>query len=286
MLFILLKIKSKIFCLLPRKLSLFIGKVLGLFLYYLVPIRKRVALINLKTAFPSKKHKELNDILKKCYIHFGILVSEFLRLPKLNKTKISNMINLDSHTKKLLDKNNPSIIMTGHFGNWELFLPLLGYNNYRVSGVAQIQKNKSGQKFFNWLRKCTNTNVIQKKESISAINKSLNDGNYLLLVSDQYAGKKGTINNFFNTPTSTPKGAAIFNAKKNVPIILIFIFMNPDYTYSLYSKPLVIESNNQSNDEQIININQYYNDELENIIKKYPEQYFWFHKRWDRKLYK
>ena len=219
-------------------------------------------------------------------MHFGMLISEFLRLPKLNKKNIKKCIHLDSNTKKLLDENKPSIIMTGHFGNWEMFLPLLGYNNYNVSGVAQIQKNQTGQKFFNWLRECSNTTVIQKKDSIKSINKTLKDGNYLLLVSDQYAGSRGTINRFFKMPTSTPKGAAIFNSKKNIPIILIFIFMNDDYSYSILSKQLKVESANQSKDEHIASINQAYNDELEKIIIKYPEQYFWFHKRWDRSIYK
>ncbi len=215
-----------------------------------------------------------------------MLISEFLRLPKLNKNNILNSISLDLNTKKLLDKNKPSIIMTGHFGNWEMFLPMLGYNDYNISGVAQIQKNRHGQKFFNWLRKCDNATVIQKKDSIKAIHKTLDAGNHLLLVSDQYAGKKGTINHFFKMPTSTPKGAAIFNSKKNIPIILIFIFMNEDYSYSIFSKELVVASSNKSKGEDITLINQVYNDELEKIITKYPAQYFWFHKRWDRGLYK
>ena len=286
MLFILLKIKSRLFCIFPRRLSLFLGRILGGFLYFAVPLRKKVALINLKTAFPEKNDTEIKRILKRCYMHFGMLISEFLRLPKLNKKNIHKNINLDLNTKKLLNENKPSIIMTGHFGNWEIFLPMLGYNGYNVSGVAQIQKNKNGQQFFNWLRECDNTTIIQKKDSIKSINETLNKGNHLILVSDQYAGSKGTINHFFKIPTSTPKGAAIFNSKKNIPIILIFIFMNSNYSYSIYSKLLIVPSKEQSKDDHIISINQAYNDELEKIIIKYPEQYFWFHKRWNRKIYK
>ena len=62
--------------------------------------------------------------------------------------------------------------------------------------------------------------------------------------------------------------------------------MNSDYSYSIYSKPLIVPSKEQSKDDHIISINQSYNDELEKIIIKYPEQYFWFHKRWNRKIYK
>ena len=286
MLFSFLKLKSRLFSALPRFLSLFLGRGLGLFLYFIVPLRKRVALINLKVAFPEKTNYERKQILKKCYMHFGMLVSEFLRLPKLNKSNISNIIKLDFNTKKLLGNNRPSIIMTGHFGNWEMFLPVLGYNNYKVSGVAQVQKNKAGQKFFSWLRECPNTNIILKKSSIKSISDTLDNQNHLILISDQYAGSKGTENIFFNHLTSTPKGAAIFHSKKNVPIILIFIFMNTDYSYSIYSKELISKNEKGNQKLDIADINQIYNKELEKIIVQNPEQYFWFHKKWDRKIYK
>ena len=286
MLFSFLKLKSRLFSVLPRFLSLFLGRGLGLFLYFIVPLRKRVALINLKVAFPEKTNYERKQILKKCYMHFGMLVSEFLRLPKLNKSNISNIIKLDFNTKKLLGNNRPSIIMTGHFGNWEMFLPVLGYNNYKVSGVAQVQKNKAGQKFFSWLRECPNTNIILKKSSIKSISDTLDNQNHLILISDQYAGSKGTENIFFNHLTSTPKGAAIFHSKKNVPIILIFIFMNTDYSYSIYSKELISKNEKGNQKLDIADINQIYNKELEKIIVQNPEQYFWFHKKWDRKIYK
>ena len=284
LLFVCLKLKSRIFCILPRSLSLIIGKGIGLLLYYFGPLRKRVAITNIGIALPQKTPSEIQSILKKCYIHFGMLISDFLRLPRLNEKNISDIINLDSTTKKLLEENTPSIIMTGHFGNWEMFLPVLGYNGFNITGVAQIQKNKAGEKFFNWLRNCKNSTLIAKKNPIKEINKILDKGNHLLLVSDQNAGARGTINNFFGMPTSTPKGAAILNTKKNIPIIMVFIMMNSDYSYSMYSKELITQSSSKT--QRIIDINQTYNNELEKIIKKHPEQYFWFHKKWSKKNYK
>ena len=61
--------------------------------------------------------------------------------------------------------------------------------------------------------------------------------------------------------------------------------MNSDYSYSIYSKELVLESESDIKNQKIIDINQVYNDELEKIIIKHPEQYFWFHKKWDKKYY-
>ena len=286
MLFYILKIGSKILSILPRTICLYAGIILGYAMYWLFPLRKKVALTNLRIAFPQKSSSELKNILKKCYIHFGILSFDFMRLSKLNKNNINQLIKLDETTKNILDENNPSIIMTGHLGNWEMLLPLLGYNNYKSAGVAQIQKNKSGEKFFNWIRSCDNTKLIPKKSSINKMSQALDENYFLILASDQNAGKNGTLNSFFNEPTSTPKGGAIFHIKKNIPIIILFIIMNKDYTYSIKSKKLEVNFDNIKNDEKINIINQNYNIALEKLVIKHPNQYFWFHRKWDKKHYK
>ena len=61
--------------------------------------------------------------------------------------------------------------------------------------------------------------------------------------------------------------------------------MNKDYTYSIFSKKLHIDFKNQSTEEKIFNINQAYNKALQKAIIEHPEQYFWFHKKWNKKNY-
>ena len=62
--------------------------------------------------------------------------------------------------------------------------------------------------------------------------------------------------------------------------------MNADYSYSIHSKELIPNNENRNQKLNIKEINQIYNQELEKIIVQNPEQYFWFHKKWDRKIYK
>ena len=118
------------------------------------------------------------------------------------------------------------------------------------------------------------------------MSQALDENYFLILASDQNAGKNGTLNSFFNELTSTPKGGAIFHIKKNIPIIILFIIMNKDYTYSIKSKKLEVNFDNVKNDEKINIVNQNYNIALEKLVIKYPDQYFWFHRKWDKKHYK
>ena len=196
---------------------------------------------------------------------------------------LSSVVNVPINSVELMKSKSGGIILTGHLGNWEYIGPMLSIHNIKSAGVALIQKNSQSDRFFNELRISENMKVIPVNSGSKVMIEHINEGYYLGLVSDQNAGERGTINNFFNMPTSTPKGAAILNTKKNIPIIIIFIIMNSDYNYSIYSKELITQGNSKT--QKIININQAYNDELEKIIIKHPEQYFWFHKKWDKKHY-
>ena len=67
---------------------------------------------------------------------------------------------------------------------------------------------------------------------------------------------------------------------------MLFILMNKDYSYSIKSKILTVEFDEGTNEEKINIINQNYNIELEKMVRDYPNQYFWFHRKWDKKHYK
>ncbi len=115
--------------------------------------------------------------------------------------------------------------------------------------------------------------------------KTINNGHLLALASDQNAGNKGVPIKFFNHHSSIPRGASYFYYKTKCPIYIGFCILKKDFSYEFKLKQ--IESKNLS--EQIndlnIEINTIYSNILENEIIKYPDQYFWFHKKWDKKVY-
>ena len=86
----------------PRILSLFIGRNLGLFIYYFIPIRKRVALINIKDNLPELNHNEQLSVLKNTYKHFGMILIDFLRSKKLGG---DNVLTVDVISEFLLKLN-------------------------------------------------------------------------------------------------------------------------------------------------------------------------------------
>ena len=137
--------------------------------------------------------------------HFGMVLVDFLRMPSLTKKNIKTIFSFDDDTIELLNSCDGGIIMTGHLGSWEMFIPGFGLNDFPMSIITQTQKNKDGDKFFNWIRNKENTNLIPKKKSKEIMRQVLDDNKFLGLASDQNAGKYGIEVPFFNSMVSSSR---------------------------------------------------------------------------------
>jgi len=116
--YIFLKFVSWKFQLFPRKWSLFFGRVLGLFFYYIIPLRKSVALKNISIAFPDQSKSENNQLVRDCYCHFGMILADFFRLPTVTEENDIEIVNIPSESIELFTQKQGGIILTGHIGNW------------------------------------------------------------------------------------------------------------------------------------------------------------------------
>ena len=215
-------------------------------------------------------------------MHYGLLMMEFIRQATRGINK--NIYNLDNQTLKVLKYDKGIILMTAHLGNWEIILPIISlYKKMMV--VVREQNNNGGDKFFNKARNFKNITLISKKGSKKAMVKSLLNNSVLGLASDQNAKDKGVLINIFNKPASIPKGAGHFYSMTKSKIAVGFSILNKKLNYDFKLRFIQLEDNIEQKDQLIVKINEIYSRMLEIEIKKYPEQYFWFHKKWDKAIY-
>ena len=247
---------------------------LASFVYNFVPIRKKEAFKNIKTAFPEMNHHWINKQLKGSYQIVINNFIDFLSLPNSYqqiKYKIENQNIFD----KAIKKEKGLILLTAHFGLWEKWGAWFGMNNYPIWGVIQKQANKGADLFFKEIRESYGMNHIYRKSSINKIYELIKKKKIVILASDQDARKNGVRVSFFNKPTYTPKGAAKFHIKTDAPMVFSFSHMEPDGTIVISFSEIKIKSN-----LSVENISQIYTNKLEKIIKRYPDHYFWFHRKW------
>ena len=284
--YILLKIVSWAFQIFPRALALFVGRTLGSFFYYFVPLRKSIAIKNLEIAFPDWNLDKRKSLLHSSYRHYGMVLVDFFRLPQVKRKQDKTIVNIPTESIELIKQYSGGIILSGHIGNWEYIGPSLGINNIKCAGVSQIQRNSLSNQFFNELRRSENVKIIPIDSGSKVMIQSILDGYYLGLISDQNAGEKGTEAQFFNSPVSVPKGAAAFHLKTNTPILVGFCILYGDYSYHLSFQELDVQGLPEKSNEIIVEINRRYSKLLEETVKEYPQQYFWFHRKWARENYK
>ena len=260
----------------PSKQYYYANK-LGSICYQLLKIRQKEARKNISIAFPKLSEKKRENILKDTYRFFIYSSMQFLSLPK-SITHGNISVNGTQYLKEALDKNKGVLLVSGHFGLWELILGWFGINKYSLLLIGQKQKNVGADRFINELRKNNGIKILPRKSSLELMYSALENNDILTLASDQDAKKSGIFINFFGVKASTPKGAALFHLKSKSPIIFVTCHMESINKYILNIEP--VKTQNKS-DIESITIS--YTRLLENVIKKHPEQYFWFHRRWKTK---
>ena len=251
-------------------------KLAQLFYNHLV-IRQKEARKNIAIAFPRYSEARRELILKNSYIFFIRNTMQFLSFPKgFQNAHIT--VNGKEYLDKALTKKKGVILVTGHFGVWEIMLAWFGLNQYSMLVVGQKQKNSGADTFVNQLREDTGIKMIPRKSSLEFMYEALARNNILTLASDQDAKKRGIFVKFFSLPASTPKGAGRFHLEYGSPLIFVTCHLERPNNHVLDILPIPTDSNSN-----IASITQSFTLMLENIITAYPEQYFWFHRRWKTK---
>ena len=246
-------------------------------MYYVLALRKKDSAKNIAIAFPNKRIQSQNKILKNTYAFFAKSFLQFLALPKSYR-----FVKVDVKGKNLLDnaiKNGNGVILaTGHFGKWEIMSSWLGYAGYESFAVAQHQGNRGADLFFRNLREKTGMAVIYRKSSLKNMYRILDENKILILASDQDSKSRGVFVNFFNKPASTPKGVARFHLETQSPILFITCHLGKNGQYTIHIQPVT-----PNGEPTVESITQAFTNLLEEKIRQFPEQYFWFHRRWKSK---
>ena len=258
-----------------RKLHILSQNIASILFNY-IPKRKNTALKNLKIAFPDKSDEWINTTLEKCYSFFTYNFLQFLAFP-FDPNSIEIEVVGKKYLNNAINENSGTVLVSAHFGSWEILGYWFGINNYPLVGIAQKQKNKGANLFFEEKRQLSGTKQVYRKSSMDSLYEILNANKILGLVSDQDARGKGVFVDFFNKPASTHKGAALFHLNTNASLIFGICVQKDIEKYRVEFIP--INPKKKSTED----ITQLYTTIIEQSIKKYPEQYFWFHNRWKTK---
>ena len=268
----------------PQRLAYAIGDLVGDLFFYVIRTRKKVALNNLTQCFGSEKSKqEIKKILLRHYRHLGRVLMEFARIPLLKRETILEQIPIKNieYLREFLSQDKGMFVMSGHFGNWEYMAAAIANVGPQLYCIFKEQKNLAVDNVIKQFR--INVGMIPFKvrgEAAKGILKVLREKGVVLIVNDQDAGRKGEMIDFLGKPASTSRGPALIAIKHRVPVIMAFGVRERDGFIKIHLEKFP-DIEQFSNDEH--GVRQFlieYNKIVEKYIRKYPEQWFWMHRRW------
>lgn len=284
--FIIFKIFVFIVRSLPFRLSQRLGRLFGIFAYHFIPYRKKVALDNLRNSFPEKSEKEIRKILKMAYVNFFITIFEFINFPKLKVDDFKKFVrfeNLD-YAKDALKIGNGLILMSGHFGNWELSAIASAIEIGKpLNVIVKTQRNRLVDAEINKWRCWFGNRVIPMERAFRESLRILSDGGIVALLADQSAPREGLYVNFLGRPASTFAGPAVMSIKSKAPIVMGFAIRDKNFNYRIVFEKLNFDFAGENEDEMILKLTQMHTSMLEKYVRLYPDHWLWFHRRWKHK---
>ena len=257
------------------------GAVLGGLAFDLVRFRRAVTLTNLEShlhlAGPHGSHVEVG---RRSYANFGRALVEFARLPTVDAAYIKRYIELRGldNLDRAKQDGKGAILVTGHFGSWELMGCILARLGYPVTFVVGIQRNPLVQDLMNGLRREVGIEIIEIS-STHRIAHALRNGRFLAMLCDQDAGTKGVFVRFLEDPVSTVQGPARLAIMTGAPIIPGFIIRLGGSKHRIVIEPPV-GAGPAGGKETVTSLTQAYTSVIESFVKKYPDHWLWAHRRW------
>jgi KDO2-lipid IV(A) lauroyltransferase len=239
---------------------------------------------NLAIAFPHHTEAENLKLREDIYRHFSSIFVEIIflfmkRKPEriLKKIEVNNI----EIITKALAQNKGVLMFSAHFGNWELIPYILSpMVNMRLAVIARELDNPLIEQKVLRFREKMGSDVIYKKNAVRSVLKNLEENRLVCMLIDQNTiEREAVFVDFFNNPAGTVPTIARIHLKKECPVIPFFLHYEEDrIVLDMLEEVRFKPTGNMEND--IRQLTQECTSIIETFVRKYPEQWLWFHDRW------
>ena len=275
----------------PAPISLRIGDLLGQTVFYLSK-KRRVAYINLKNALGDQLSPKARwKIVRTHYGHIAQNAVEVMSFRKMTREYAEKHIKINGleRFQDLVKSKQGGVLLTGHFGNWELLQVVAGLLGTPIHVLAREQKFPKLNELLNQQREIHGAVAVNRGAGLRALIRALREGKLIGVLGDQSAGKtEGMILPFLGRKTSVPVGAFELAIRTHAALMPCFMVRKANGEHEIFVEKALEDEPGKSNEDRVLSLSRQYLDVLEHFISKYPEQWLWENKRWkyswDRKI--
>ena len=278
-----LKILSRLFCRIPRTKALALGmKMVHLFAFF-NSRRKAVCFKNMEILLGKDiSEKEKERIFSGMYRHFGKFIGDFMRLPLYKKEWPAHLIDYEGKEEFLsaYGRGKGIILITAHFGFWEFPFACLNQMGVKGSAIVKDIRNRGLNRFIMEQRDMGNVFALHKKNSAQEILKNLKKGELVGFILDQNMNTDyGVFVDFGSEKACTLIAPALLAARYEIPVFGAFVVRTAEDRFRMIFTPEIqlVKTGNRAGD--IAANTQIFSNVILSMIRQYPEQWIWLHKR-------
>jgi KDO2-lipid IV(A) lauroyltransferase len=259
-----------------------LGNAAGRIVYALTPRRQRRADRNLVTIFGDRfDASQRKRIRLQSTQNLAKTMLELFRLPAMSDAEWGRQVTVRGreHVDKAFAEGRGAVLVTAHFGNWELVAATCARLGWVGKVVARDANDPATAAIINSARNSVGVQVLAREE-IREMLRTLRKPNFLGILPDQHALSGGIWVDFLGRPASTFTGPATLARATGAAIIPCFGRRRPDDTIDVYLLPPLELPRSEDREADVRAGTEVLNGVLGNEIRKHPEQWVWLHNRW------
>ncbi|MCD6361367.1 MAG: lysophospholipid acyltransferase family protein [Armatimonadetes bacterium] len=262
-----------------------LGDSLGVFIQVAWPSRQRLAERDLQKIFGDRLSAEDRRRIRDfCTRNAAKTVLELLRLPTMTEEERDELFQRDYENFEVIDqaleRGSGVIMVTAHFGNWELLAAAIARRSpHPLTVVARDSNDRETASIINKARASSGMRVIGRSQ-VREMLRTLQEGGILGMLPDQYVKSGGIVVDFMGVPAPTATGPAVLALRTGAPIVPCFGLRTEDDRIVCYFKPPFDIPDTGDRERDIRRGTEMINEALGEEIFKHPEQWLWLHNRW------
>jgi KDO2-lipid IV(A) lauroyltransferase len=270
----------------PLWLALRLGELVALLAYLADRPHRRIGMANLALAFPARSLGERRGILRRSFLNLGRMAAEMAKLPHLSAERLRDMVRFEDEAwwreAVTWERSTGVLVLSGHFGNWELLVFAHGIRGHPVHMVHRAIANSLVDRWLNELRARAGTRMIRKSAGAGGVLQALHERALLVLPIDQNSTRGlGVFVDFFGVPASTNAGMARIALRTDAPIVPVFIVREGrSARHRVHVLPILEVERTGDLEADVRRNTQRFTAVFEEMVRRHPDHWLWMHKRW------
>jgi len=264
-----------------RRAGLRLGEALGACVARVAPVRRDVALDNLRQALPGLDPEQRLTVYRALSRNLGRVLADFARLSVMEASAARNLVQFEDLS--VLERHRGgALLLTAHYGNWEALAAALAARGFPLTVLGARQRNPLVEDLFSRYRSRMGLEAVSVSQGLRPVVRSLKEGRLVATLADQDGGPEGFFLPFLGRPASVQAGVFRLAVRTGVPVFTGFCYRDGDVWRAETQEPLLPQAGDspEAREAEARRLAAAYTKRVEDYVRRRPDHWFWVHRRW------